>query len=288
MKIQQLFLALALVVTSTFAYAAAPKPTLNTPANGATNVPQNNVKFSWSSKGATNSRIVISQNAAFSGFIDNNEKSSCDKTCITKTTGSLTSYIKTMNLAGQTYYWKVRAHNATGASDWSDVRKFTTRQTMKITPLDAVYMSDIAQKFGNWNEYFSGFHTGYDIGTENSNPNVFALADGEVVWNCTESEKYTSNYTKYFNAFVIVNHGNFYAYYGHLKSPLKIGDKVSKGKSIGTIRDAYDSDDELDRANNHLHISISTGADWQKSGWGYKKTQDGLKQFVDPKNYVGL
>jgi len=35
-----------------------------------------------------------------------------------------------------------------------------------------------------------------------------------------------------------------------------------------------------------LHLSISTGADWERSGWGYKLTQDGLKQFVDPKSKV--
>lgn len=288
MKTRQLFLALSLVVASTVACAAAPKPTLNTPANGAINVPQENVKFSWSSKGATNSRIVISQNAAFSGFVDNNEKSACDKTCITKTTGSATSYIKTMDLAGQTYYWKVRANNSTGSSDWSDVRKFTTRQTMKITPLDAVYMSDIAQGFGLWNDYFGGFHTGLDIGAENNNPTVYAVEDGTVVWNSTASPKYTSNYSQYFNAFVVVNHGSFYAYYGHLKSTLKIGDKVSKGKFIGTIRDAYNSENALNRGNNHLHISISTGAAWVQQGWGYQKTQNGLKPFVDPKSYIGL
>ena len=85
-----------------------------------------------------------------------------------------------------------------------------------------------------------------------------------------------------------MNHGNFYAYYGHLKSTLKIGEKVSKGKSIGTIRDAYDDENALDRGNNHLHISISTGAAWVQQGWGYQKTQSGLKQFVDPKSYIGL
>ena len=285
MKTRPLFLALSLAVTSTVVCAAAPKPTLNTPANGATNVPQENVKFSWSSKGATNSRIVISQNAAFSGFVDNNDKSACDQTCITKTTGSATSYIKTMNLAGQTYHWKIRANNSTGSSDWSDVRKFTTRQAMKITPLEN--MSDIAQSFGLWNDYFGGFHTGLDIGAEN-NPTVYAVEEGTVVWNSTALPKYTSNYSQYFNGIVVVNHGSFYAYYGHLTSTLKIGDKVSKGESIGTIRDAYNSENALNRGNNHLHISISKGADWIQQGWGYQKTQTGLEQFVEPKSYLGL
>jgi murein DD-endopeptidase MepM/ murein hydrolase activator NlpD len=154
--------------------------------------------------------------------------------------------------------------------------------------LESHYLQNFAQGFGLWNADFGGFHTGVDIMTAHDNPPVYALADGEVVWNCTESEKYTSDYTKYFNAFVIVNHGNFYAYYGHLKSTLKIGDSVSKGNSIGIIRDAYNSENVLNRDNNHLHLSISTGDDWIQQGWGYQKTQDGLKQFIDPKSYVGL
>ena len=155
---------------------------------------------------------------------------------------------------------------------------------MKTKPLAKHYIENIAQDFGNWNTDFGGFHTGLDVMTANDNPPVYALADGIVVWNCTESEKYISNYTKYFNAFVIVDHGNFFAYYGHVNSTLKIGDCVEKAQIIGTIRDAYNSENVLNRDNNHLHLSISTGDDWIQQGWGYQKTQEGLKQFVDPKS----
>lgn len=117
---------ISVALSSTAFAAPPPKPTLNTPANGATNVSQKNVKLSWSSAGATNFRFVISQNPSFSGFRDNNADSGCDGTCLTKTTGTATSYTKDMDLAGQTYYWKVRANNKDGASSWSDVRSFTT------------------------------------------------------------------------------------------------------------------------------------------------------------------
>lgn len=132
-----LAVAVSAVLGSSVAFAAPPpKPTLNTPANGATNVAQKNVKLSWSSQGATNFRFVISQNPNFSGFRDNNSDSGCDGTCLTKTTGAATSYTKDMDLAGQTYYWKVRANNKDGASPWSDVRSFTTAGSQLSAKVD--------------------------------------------------------------------------------------------------------------------------------------------------------
>lgn len=263
-----------------------PVPTLNTPSNGATNVPKANVNFSWSSSGATSYQLVISQNSAFSGF---NGSSTCDNTCFTTVTTS-NSRLGNMNLDGTTYYWKVRAYNSGGASGWPVVRTFTTAGQTKTTPLDLSYMQNrnVAQGFGGWNSNFGGYHTGYDIGTANSNPSVYAIEDGTVVWNSTSSTKYTTNYTKYFNAFVIIKHGNFYAYYGHLNSSLNINSTVKKGVSIGSIRDAYTSSDKLNKENNHLHISISTDTSWIKSGWGYQTTLSGLNQFVNPGGYIGL
>lgn len=107
-------------------------PTLNTPSNGATNVSQASVPFSWSvanvSAAKVNSyRIVISQNSGFSGFTDTGtDTSSCSGTCFTTSTGTSTSYLKNMDLPGQTYYWKVRASGSGGVSQWSVTRSFTT------------------------------------------------------------------------------------------------------------------------------------------------------------------
>lgn len=111
------------------AFSAPPAPTLATPQNYLSNVSQSNVYFSWYSAGATNYRIVISQNPSFSGFVDNNGNSYCsDNTCYTTTTTS-GSYYKSMSLSGQKYYWKVRANNSTGVSRWSSAWSFTTAGT---------------------------------------------------------------------------------------------------------------------------------------------------------------
>lgn len=155
------------------------------------------------------------------------------------------------------------------------------------TPLDSSYMKSVSQGFGGWNSSFGGYHTGYDIATANRNPSVYAIADGTVVWNSTSSSKYTNAFDKYWNAFVIIKHGNYYAYYGHLTSSLKENSQVRKGSSIGSVRDAYSSSTKKNTGNNHLHISISTGKDWVKSGWGYQ-SQKGLDQFVNPAQYIGL
>jgi murein DD-endopeptidase MepM/ murein hydrolase activator NlpD len=158
-----------------------------------------------------------------------------------------------------------------------------------ITPLSSSYMKNISQDFGGWNSYFGGYHTGFDIATRNENPSVYAVDDGEVVWNATELSKYKTQHDKYWNAFVIIKHNGYYAYYGHLASPfLSIGNKVTKGSLIGQVRDAYTNQDKKDTNNNHLHISISIGKDWVRSGWGYQPTQTGLNQFVNPRKYIGL
>ncbi|MFI3157588.1 MAG: CHAP domain-containing protein [Methylococcaceae bacterium] len=127
--------ALALLAFSASVAAAPPVPTLNTPYNSATNVSQSNVYFSWYSAGATSYRIVISQDASFSGFSDLNGSSTCNSTCFTTATSS-TSYYKNMDLAGKTYYWKVRANNSTGASSFSSYRYFTTAGSAS-SPLSA-------------------------------------------------------------------------------------------------------------------------------------------------------
>jgi murein DD-endopeptidase MepM/ murein hydrolase activator NlpD len=153
-------------------------------------------------------------------------------------------------------------------------------------PLDLSYMEKVSQNFGVWNQDQGAYHTGMDISTPRANPNVYAIADGIVVWNSTNSSKYTSDYEKYYNAFVIVKHSGFFAYYGHFFSSLVISEKVGQGKILGTIRDAY-SGNSVDTRANHLHISISTGPEWITTGWGYKKAQSDLELFANPTDYLG-
>jgi hypothetical protein len=303
-KLKDAIATLALGLSSVIAvlpvttFAAPPAPTLQTPGNNASNVSKDNLKFTWTfDKSVTNQRIVISQNQNFTGFKDSNNTSGCDNTCLTRTTsdsdritivGNTASFTKTMDLSGKTYWWKVRVNSPSGTT-WSGIRSFTTAgQSAKTTPLSSSYMSNLSQGFGGWNSDFGGYHTGYDIATTNSNPTVSAIEDGIVQWNSTSSSKYTGNYNKYFNAFVVVKHGNFYAYYGHLNSSLAVGSKVTKGSAMGTIRDAYTKSGNLNKSNNHLHISISTGSDWVRSGWGYQTSTSGVNQFVNPASYIGL
>ncbi|MFZ4859450.1 MAG: RHS repeat-associated core domain-containing protein [Desulfuromonadaceae bacterium] len=159
----------------------------------------------------------------------------------------------------------------------------------RTTPLDSSYMQNVSQISGVYNDQFHGWHTGYDISTAYGNPRVYSIDSGTVVWNSTSSSKYKSKFDKYFNAFVIIKHDGYYSYYGHLNSPLNVGDKVSKGDPIGTVRDAYTKNDVLGPANNHLHISISKGLDWVRGGWGYQSTKEKVESlFVDPKEYIGL
>ena len=132
------------VVASFVALPPVPQaPTLNSPANGATNVSQSNVTFSWSVANAAaaqvnNYRIVISQDSGFSGFNDTGtDTSSCNGTCFTTSTGTTTSYTKNMDLAGTTYYWKVRANGLGGVSPWSVTRSFTTAGSSLGTKVDS-------------------------------------------------------------------------------------------------------------------------------------------------------
>lgn len=268
--------------------AAPSTPSLLTPQNGQPNLTLTNGYFSWSpSTNAISYRIVVSKDRSFSGF--NNTTGKCDSTC--GTTGGLKSTYQYRNLSmpATTYYWKVAAYDSKGVFRWSAVNTFTTTKPTVVTPLSSSYMRNVSQEFGGWNNNFGGYHTGFDISTSNANPNVYALDGGTVVFNSTNSSNYNSSFTKYFNGFVIIKHDTgYFAYYGHLNSQLSANSKVNKGDTIGYIRDAYDSGNRLNRSNNHLHISISKGSDWIRSGWGYQKTNTGITQFTNPKSYIGL
>ncbi len=175
--------------------------------------------------------------------------------------------------------------------------------------LDSSYMGKpLSQGYKVKNKYFNNWwHTGFDIGTSNSNPNVYAIADGDVVCDNTSISRYKTNYSKYWNGFLIIKHGNYYAYYGHLNSSVSVRKHIYKGDIVGTIRNAYkcnenltkiadvqecgskDDKSVLNKVNNHLHISISTGEDWIKGNWGYQSTESDVeKLFVNPTSYIGM
>lgn len=99
---------------------------LLTPVDKLTDA-NNELTLTWDTKsGATVYRVVISENRAFSGFVDSLNASACaDSTCQTFTTAD-TQYALSGLKYGQTYYWKVRT-NASMVFGWSEVRSFTVK-----------------------------------------------------------------------------------------------------------------------------------------------------------------
>ncbi len=89
-------------------------PTLSSPVNAAS-AQQVNVTLNWNqSSNATSYNLEVSTNAGFSTIANTLSN-------LTANTTSLTGL-----LSGTTYYWRVKANNADGSSDWSASWSFTT------------------------------------------------------------------------------------------------------------------------------------------------------------------
>lgn len=263
------------VVASFVALPPVPQaPTLNNPANGATNVSQSNVSFSWSVANAAaaqvnNYRIVISQDQSFSGFNDTGtDSSSCsNNTCLTTTTGTTTSFTKNMDLAGKTYYWKVRANGLGGVSPWSQPRSFTTAgatnnfvfpfstgQTWKVC--QGYNTQEITHKGTLVNSFDFSIASNAAVGAYGCNPvtassssgqNVIAPANGRIAWKgktstdiiCIDLDKVASNGAKS----VMLGHLT-------LRSGVSVGSSVSQGDIVGTLNSPV----TLNGNYSHIHM----------------------------------
>lgn len=239
------------------AFAAPTKPTLLAPYKDQSNVSLSSVYFNWNSINASNYRIVISQNAQFSGFVDTNAGSYCkDNTCYTATTTNNYLY-KSLSQQGQTYYWKIRANNSTGAI-WSDRSYFTTTGTATLTgaslkfPATGSGWSHTSGSPYHKTYTWKGFNGNTSKAINDSNaldlnlnyPSfnsdkgkaVYPIANGTVVLNNTSS------------GFVVVKHdkplrldngtilNTWYSGYMHMSNRNKpVGSYVSTSDSIGTI-----------------------------------------------------
>jgi hypothetical protein len=107
-------------VVRSFATATAPGPgipELASPASGAGDIGLR-PDFVWNAvSGATDYQLALATAADFSG------------TVITETL-TATSWSVGFDLAyGTTYYWRVRARDASGYGEWSAARSFTTRMS---------------------------------------------------------------------------------------------------------------------------------------------------------------
>jgi len=130
---KKILIILPLLTFSTLVTALPTKVSLRTPGNNATNVSLTQPSFNWdkvSSSGTVYYQFVISQNSGFTDFNGNDACSDLDKdkniSCSVETI-STTTHNRIMGKAGFTYYWKVRAIDASGKGLFSDYRPFTTQ-----------------------------------------------------------------------------------------------------------------------------------------------------------------
>lgn len=280
-----------LVIISTSAVMAAPAtPTLKAPSNGATNVAQQNVMFTWAKSSGTNVkyRFIRSRNSSFSGF--NPSTSTCNSTCFTKTNLTSSSITQDIPLAGQTYYWKVYAFNSTGKSNWSTTRSFKTADsTVPLTgtkPLagtltvvnegaffDPKYNNGVSEKL--WAQ-----HLGTDYKASGGTA-VYAISDGIVTWTSASS-------ADPYNAAVIVEQiDGAQIVYGHITSSLKVGDKVKKGNEIGTVR--YTDSAYGYYAHLHMGYNSKKGAALPSGKWGWGRAPvSATKEEVIARGWVDI
>ena len=108
-----------------------PAPAPSTPANSQTNV-STTPSFSWSSvTGATSYRIVVATNA--SDLPTDPTSDGSGASIVLNQTPSTNSFTPSTPLAaGTTYYWKVKARNATQYGDWSITYSFTTQPAVVV------------------------------------------------------------------------------------------------------------------------------------------------------------
>jgi hypothetical protein len=103
------------ILASLIAPPLPPAPVLVSPVNGATGVSVTPTLVWDTSAGATNYVLQVATDSSFVSLIYND------------TSGSASTSRVVSSLANSTtYYWRVRARNATGSSAWSTVWSFTT------------------------------------------------------------------------------------------------------------------------------------------------------------------
>ncbi len=131
-------------------------------------------------------------------------------------------------------------------------------------PLLSSYMDEdnISLKYCEKNTYLKSdrnIHNGIDISVPVDKP-VFSICAGEVVYDNTSAGYWDSFLVLKYNC----NGKILYGYYGHVYSSVKNPKDIKAGDKIAIIRH-----DTSGKIGDHLHLSISTGKDWDHYGWGY-------------------
>jgi hypothetical protein len=133
-------------------------------------------------------------------------------------------------------------------------------------------------------ERFSGFHTGIDFETfeseANTGVNIYAICDGEVI--------YKNSVNGYGGAVVGLCESEnkpITVLYGHLALSsigYNIGDKLTTGNKIGILGKSFSR--ETDGERKHLHIGIHLGQDIDFRG--YVQTRAELSNWIDIVKYL--
>jgi hypothetical protein len=110
--------------TSSVSSSTPAVPILASPSNGATSVSLS-PQLSWNAAaGADSYQIQLATNSSFSNSTMVNDASN-----VTQTSRSYSNLT-----LGTTYFWRVRAHNTDGFSNWSNVRYFVTQSAASTPP----------------------------------------------------------------------------------------------------------------------------------------------------------
>jgi murein DD-endopeptidase MepM/ murein hydrolase activator NlpD len=130
------------------------------------------------------------------------------------------------------------------------------------------------RKFGKL--YKEGWHVGKDFDC-NLDTEVHAVADGIIIFSDMANGFGSLNpSTK--GGVIIIKHENYITLYGHINRKKNKDDIVKKGETIGTIAKFFNGGFLLP----HLHFAKALGQTWPDTKWGYVKTIEDLKKWIDP------
>ena len=160
-------------------------PTLSSPINAAS-AQQLNVTLNWNqSSNATSYNLEVSTTSGFSTIANT-------LNTITANTTTLTGL-----LPGTTYYWRVKANNADGSSDWSASWSFTTDIAMPTLslPTNGLSNATIAPTL-NWSAISNASSYDVEVSTDGTFSKLIA-AKSTITTNTTNLTGLTAGTTYY-------------------------------------------------------------------------------------------
>lgn len=144
------------------------------------------------------------------------------------------------------------------------------------SPLPSRYLNKHSPlMFGEYNNRVRAWHLGLDLMAPAGTP-VYAVCPGTIV-----EKRYDPNY---WNSRIMVVHPashcnlarDIIVIYGHVKTHLRVGAKLSHGETIGVIQQAWRP------SNSHIHLGVRPAvAGLVTHSYGYTRTKSS-QGFVNP------